>query len=156
MQIMSYSSPLPTIQQCSAIDDLLLEFAKVFEVLVGLPPLKGHEHQINLKEGTLPICEKPYRYFFIKNLKLRKLCMNCMILVLLELAKVLSLLLFCWLERQMRIWGGGGMCIDYKSLNKATVKDKYPILVVDELLDKLVVLPFSLCWILDQDIIKLG
>ena len=30
--------------------------------------MRGHEHQINLKEGTQAICQRPYRYpYYQKN-----------------------------------------------------------------------------------------
>ena len=38
------------------VEFLLQEFKAVFETPTGLPPLRGHEHPIVLKEGAKPVC----------------------------------------------------------------------------------------------------
>lgn len=47
---------------------VLPKFAKVFKEPKELPPRRSKDYQINLKERTVPISVKPYRYpFYQKN-----------------------------------------------------------------------------------------
>ena len=52
---------------------MLSEFDSVFATLVDLPPLRGHEHQITLKEGAQAICQKPYRYPYYQKNEIKKI-----------------------------------------------------------------------------------
>lgn len=133
LQITSEVSADKPVQH-SVLDQLLEEFGKVFEVPIGLPPLRNHEHQIILNEGTHPISERLYRYPFYQKFEIEKIVQD-----LLEAGSIrTSQSLFSSPVLLVRKADGSWrMCIDYRSLNKATVKDKYPIPEVDELLDEL-------------------
>uniref|UniRef100_A0A2N9J200 Integrase catalytic domain-containing protein n=1 Tax=Fagus sylvatica TaxID=28930 RepID=A0A2N9J200_FAGSY len=91
------------------VQEVLEEFQTVFEEPQGLPPNRGHEHQIMLKAEAKPTSQRPYRYPFYQKGEIEKIVQ--------ELLKV----------RMHKT----------KSLNKDTIKDKFPIPVVDELLDEL-------------------
>ncbi|XP_047339547.1 uncharacterized protein LOC124943023 [Impatiens glandulifera] len=42
------------------LENILKQFGDLFQEPKELPPPRGHDHQIPLKEGTMPICLKPY------------------------------------------------------------------------------------------------
>lgn len=67
-----------------------------------------------------------------KKLRFRK-SWTCEIQVLSDPVLVLALLLICLSQKMM----GRGECAENRTLNHITDKDKYPILVIDELLDDL-------------------
>ncbi|XP_075659120.1 uncharacterized protein LOC142628999 [Castanea sativa] len=121
--------------QCDPlIEKLLIKFASVFDTPFGLPLCRGHEHRIVLKKGTVPICQRPYKYTHFQKTKIEKIITD-----LLEVGSIRpsqspfsSPILLV-----RKADGSWRMCIDYRALNQATIKDKFPIPVVDELLYEL-------------------
>ena len=116
------------------VELLLQEFGEVFETPIGLPPVRGHENQITLMEGSQPVCQRPYRYLFYQKNEIEK--------IVRELLSVRSIrnstspfALPVLLVRKAN--GSWRMCINYRALNNITVNDKFPIPVIDELLDEL-------------------
>lgn len=48
------------------MQELLMEYQDLFKEPTGLPPLRGAEHQIQLKDGAIPFKMQPYRYPYMQ------------------------------------------------------------------------------------------
>ncbi|KAI3700447.1 hypothetical protein L2E82_45076 [Cichorium intybus] len=111
------------------------EFPDVFpEELPGLPPDRQVEFAIELVLGAAPVARAPYRLAPSEMEELRK-----------QLEELLDLGFFRPSSSPWRApilfvkkkYGSMRMCIDYRELNKITVKNKYPLPRIDDLFDQL-------------------
>ncbi|GJZ84784.1 putative reverse transcriptase domain-containing protein [Tanacetum coccineum] len=110
-------------------------FPKVFpEDLLGLPPTRQVEFQIDLVPGATPVARAPYQLApsEMKELseQLRELSDNGFIRP--NSSPWGALVLFVKKKD-----GSFRMCIDYRELNKLTVKNRYPLPRIDDLFDQL-------------------
>nr|AAL82656.1 retrotransposon protein, putative, unclassified [Oryza sativa Japonica Group]AAM18147.1 Putative gag-pol polyprotein [Oryza sativa Japonica Group] len=116
------------------LDSLLEEFADVFTEPTGLPPARDRSHRIQLLPGTAPVAVRPYRYPVRHKDELERQCrvMEENGLIHRSTSAFSSPVLLV-----KKADGSWRFCVNYRALNERTVKDKYPIPVVDELLDEL-------------------
>ncbi|GJR94777.1 putative reverse transcriptase domain-containing protein [Tanacetum coccineum] len=110
-------------------------FPEVFlEYLPGLPPTRQVEFQINLVPGAAPVARAPYK---LAPSELQELS-----------AQLQELSDKGFIRPSFSTWGAlilfvkkkdGSfhMCIDYRELNKLTVKNQYPLPRIDDLFDQL-------------------
>ncbi|GJX01107.1 putative reverse transcriptase domain-containing protein [Tanacetum coccineum] len=114
---------------------VICDFPKVFpEELPGLPPPRQVEFQIDLVPGAAPVARAPYR---LAPSEMRELSVQLQ-----------ELLEKGFIRPSSSPWGAPvlfvkkkdgsfRMCIDYRELNKLTVKNRYPLPRIDDLFDQL-------------------
>ncbi|MCH81666.1 hypothetical protein A2U01_0002457 [Trifolium medium] len=127
------SPPLPNHNDIR-VQRLLRQYATIFEEPNQLPPPRFTDHNIPLPSSASPINVRPYRYPHAQKTEIE--------------AQVKKLLANGWitpsnspfsspvllLKKKDGTWR---MCVDYRALNALTIKDRFPLPTVDELLDEL-------------------
>lgn len=112
---------------CSNLKDL-------FSEPTGLPPDRSHNHHIPLKPGSEPINVQPYHYPHYMKGEIEKLVSSLLQLgVIRPSTNTYSSLVLMVKKRD-------GLChlyVDYRALNQITIKDKFPIPIINKLSDEL-------------------
>lgn len=116
------------------IQEILQDFNDLFKAPTELPPSRDHDHRIILKEGTSPINIRPYRYAAIEKDEIEKLVNEMMDSgVIRPSTSPYSSPIVMFKKKD----GSWRMCVDYRELNSRTIKNKFPIPLIEELLDEL-------------------
>jgi hypothetical protein len=113
---------------------LLQEYADVFQQPSRLPPAREVDHCITLKEGTEPINVRPYRYAHFQKTEIEKQVQEMLDSGLIRPSTSPFSSPVLLVKKKDGSWR---FCTDYRSLNVVTVKDRFPIPTVDDMLEEL-------------------
>ena len=113
----------------------LIRILELFEDIPKVPPpTQGHDHYIHLISGIVPPNIRPYRYPYGQKSKIEHMVKKMLEADIIRPSQSSYFAPVVMVHKKERSWC---MCLDYREINKITIKDKFPILVIDELLDEL-------------------
>jgi hypothetical protein len=116
------------------IAEVLLTHKQCFEPPKGLPPHREFDHKITLMPGVQPINVKPYRYSPQQKDEIEKQIKDMLQQGIIQTSQSPFASPVLLVKKKDGSWR---FCVDYRQLNAVTVKDRYPMPIVDELLDEL-------------------
>jgi hypothetical protein len=123
----------PSIPQ--DLQRIIDKHSKVFEdIPKGIPPTRNHDHEIHLIPGSAPSNIRPYRYPYTQKSEIEHMVEEMLEVGIIRPSQSSYSGSMVMVFKKHSSWC---MCPDYRELNKITIKGKFPITVIDELLDEL-------------------
>ncbi|KAJ9517024.1 hypothetical protein QJQ45_002536 [Haematococcus lacustris] len=116
------------------LQNLLDEYSDVFQPITGLPPERAVGHSIPLQPDGKPPARPSYRMSKPEQDELRKQITDLLAKGLIEPSSSPYAAPVLFVQKKS---GELRMCIDYRQLNKITIRDQYPLPRIDDLFDQL-------------------
>ncbi|XP_026396090.1 uncharacterized protein LOC113290721 [Papaver somniferum] len=132
VSIMNVTAPSTDI--AAPIAEVLDQFSSVFQLPTSLPPQRAHDHHIPLSPNSVPPNQRPYHVPFVQKSVLEKLVQEMLIDGFIQPSHSPLSSPVLLVKKKDDDWR---FCVDYHKLNSMTIKDKYPIPIIDELLAEL-------------------
>ncbi|XP_022685245.1 uncharacterized protein LOC111258328 [Setaria italica] len=116
------------------IQEVLEEFKDVFTEPKELPPPRGVDHSIPLIDEAKTINQRPYRLPHHQKNAMEELIQHLMEAHMIRPSVSPYSSPVILVKKKDSTWG---LCVDFRQLNSNTVKNKYPIPIIEDLLDEL-------------------
>ena len=116
------------------ISQVIEQYRDVFAEPKGMPPTRSHDHQIVLKEEAKPFQVRPYRCPYVQKTEIKKLVKEMLEIGIIQPSSSLFAFPVLLVKKKDGTWR---FCMDYKQLNELTVKNKFPMPLIEELIDEL-------------------
>jgi hypothetical protein len=146
LKLVALESKLDPPSIPETIQTLLNSFSSVLNEPSGLPPIRLLDHQINFKSPQ-PISVCPYRYPYFQKSEIEKIITEFHHLGVICLSQSPFSAPVLLVRKADGSWQ---LCVDCRALNQEMIKDKYPIPVIDGVLDELhgavIFLKLDLCF----------
>ncbi|GJU74760.1 ribonuclease H-like domain-containing protein [Tanacetum coccineum] len=116
------------------LQQVIANYRSLFEDKIGLPPNRVIEHEIQLVADSTLLNISMYRNSMLENAEFKRQVEE---LIMAGVIKPSSSLCGSPIILVPKKDGGWRMCIDYRALNNITIKNRYPLPRIDDLLDQL-------------------
>ena len=110
--------------QTRELKELLQKYQPIFHIPNTLPPLRAHDHRIILEHNSGPINVRPYRYPYIQKNEVERAVKEMLSTRIIQPSSSPFSSSVLLVKKKDGSWR---FCVDYRALNRVTVKDRYPI-----------------------------
>jgi len=125
--------PTPN-QHIPKIASLVTAYHTIFQTPTQLPPSRNITHKIHLLPNSNPVNVRPYRYPHFQKGEIEKQVDEMLSAGMIQLSHNPFSSPVLLVKKKDDNWR---FCVDYRALNSITIKDHFPMPIIDEILDEL-------------------